>query len=434
MWRKNNGQISRMICALAGLPLTFVALYILLSGLGIPTAARLLLYGVVPLAIGLLFLAAAFTSRDMRLTFLSLVLPAGFGILAAETYLAFNPEHVRYSFRGEMPQILADDRAKESLPFTCGSSFVPDGLALSDGQRVIPLGGISGAFLGREEGDANRPRFSDAFGFNNPFKEWPQGNVELVTIGDSFTFGADVFPGHNFVDLLRKQVPDLVNLGCGGNGPLLELAALSEYGPKLKPRRVLWVYYEENDLPKDIVDERASSILKAYLDGKSQNLIERRNEMESALRFFLEEEMRKKDINSNSRARFPKLSDLILLRSLRSSLGLINGFSPESLELLGKTLRQAKTVVGGWGGELVFVYLPGPTRYTNPLARWDADGFKSLVFKEVASVGLARIDVDHDFRRVENPLGLFRGHYNEDGYLRVARTISEALKLESTTK
>ena len=39
----------------------------------------------------------------------------------------------------------------------------------------------------------------------------------------------------------------MINLGKGGNGPILEYAALKEYGEPLRPRIVLWFYFE-NDL------------------------------------------------------------------------------------------------------------------------------------------------------------------------------------------
>lgn len=43
-------------------------------------------------------------------------------------------------------------------------------------------------------------------------------------------------------------MPRTLNLGMGGIGPLHELAILKEYGSVVRPKVVLWVYYEGNDL------------------------------------------------------------------------------------------------------------------------------------------------------------------------------------------
>jgi hypothetical protein len=55
----------------------------------------------------------------------------------------------------------------------------------------------------------------------------------------------------------------VLNLGQAGNGPLIEYATLREYlTPNVK--KVLWLYYEGNDL-KELKAELDNKILNKYL-------------------------------------------------------------------------------------------------------------------------------------------------------------------------
>ena len=125
-------------------------------------------------------------------------------------------------------------------------------LAGADGSPLLPLGGLSDNLLFTLDGSDVLMRRSDKYGFNNPTDHWGRAGVEVMAVGVSFTFGADVPFRRSFMDLLRNEVGPTVNFGCGGNGPLSELAALIEYGTILRPKTLIWAYFEGNDLTKDI--------------------------------------------------------------------------------------------------------------------------------------------------------------------------------------
>jgi len=117
---------------------------------------------------------------------------------------------------------------------------------------------------------------SDRYGFNNPDSEWDAEQVEWLLTGDSFTEGVAVNPGEDVagqIRLITKQ--PTINVGRGGNGPLIELAELREYAELVKPKKVLWLYFEGNDL-KELQREKFNPLLMQYMeDGFSQNLINR---------------------------------------------------------------------------------------------------------------------------------------------------------------
>ncbi|MEK6803053.1 MAG: hypothetical protein AABZ34_10330 [Nitrospirota bacterium] len=130
---------------------------------------------------------------------------------------------------------------------------------------------------------------SDEHGFHNPRGIWDRRPAELLALGDSYTHGVCVPSDKGFVAIIRAQHPDTVNLGVNSHGPLTSLAALKESGPILKPKLVLWFYYEGNDLRDLDGWEKNSPLLMKYVASSfSQHLFERQPEIDRALRDYLD--------------------------------------------------------------------------------------------------------------------------------------------------
>ena len=90
---------------------------------------------------------------------------------------------------------------------------------------------------------------SDRYGFNNPDSEWDAPQTEWVLTGDSYAYGHAVQNGEDIAGQIRSITQEnVINLGMGGNGPLIELAALKEYAESRKPKIVLWVYFENDPI------------------------------------------------------------------------------------------------------------------------------------------------------------------------------------------
>ena len=110
-----------------------------------------------------------------------------------------------------------------------------------------------------------------------------------MPLGDSFTIGACVHSDKNFVALIREHYPDTLNLGMLGEGPLTMLAALKEYLPILKPKVVLWFFFEENDFI-ELLQESKTPLLTNYLeDGFKQDLFNRQADIDQALSMHIEQ-------------------------------------------------------------------------------------------------------------------------------------------------
>jgi lysophospholipase L1-like esterase len=302
---------------------------------------------------------------------------------------------------------------------------------------LLPLAGISNkTTVGGNENGKRMIYLSDRYGFNNPDSEWDSGEVDWLLIGDSFTHSAAVQPGQEIAGQLRSITGNsTINLGIGGNGPLIEYAGLVEYGKALKPAQVLWVYCEGNDLKGDLQREKKSPLLMQYMqDGFSQKLINRQLEVDSTLEKYII----LAQAQAQEQVRLYK-TKWIRLYAIRAMLGF--DFGDTDIDpLFAEILTKAKAEVDGWKGKLYFVYLPQYERYSNKGVTHDDFRRKSEVIEVVKGLGIPVVDIHQEvFANHPDPFALFPlrlpGHYNADGYSEVAKAIEISVnKYEQSNK
>lgn len=281
---------------------------------------------------------------------------------------------------------------------------------------------------------------SDEHGFHNPPGLWMKGKADIVALGDSYAHGACVPSDQGFVSVIRSHYPATINLGVNGNGPLAMLATLKEYASFLKPRIVLWFYYEGNDIRDLDGREKYSPLLREYLaQSFTQNLIFRQDEVDHALTKYLERTMESRGTSFNAEE-FIKLYHLrgSILSAIKRRQGreglqiellehLERDGAPsakEDLELFKAVLREASHTVLSWGGQMYFVYLPTWERYRLPeLASKDREN----VLDMVSGLAIPTVDIHGPFARHPDPLSLFPSrryaHYNAAGHQLVAEHV-----------
>jgi hypothetical protein len=301
--------------------------------------------------------------------------------------------------------------------------------------EVLPLAGIARktTVFCNESGDYAIYE-SDEHGFHNPQGMWQAGRMDIVAVGDSFTMGACVPSDKNFVALIRRRWPATLNLGRYGSGPLLELAILREYVQFLKPRIVLWCYFEGNDL-QDLRREKDSPLLMRYVESDfTQGLLARQAEIDQALTAYVH--MVKDDRRPSGMSRLQhRVRNVLMLTRLRRQLGKAaqRRVSQAEMDLLRTILLEARASVGAWGGRLYFVYLPDWPRYARP-AMTDKD--REGVLTIVKSLKLPVIDIHYAFQAQDDPLALFPfrqrlKHYTEVGNQLVAEEVLRSISLGS---
>jgi hypothetical protein len=323
-----------------------------------------------------------------------------------------------------------------------------------DGVQTLPFGGVSGkrTVFCNENGywaiyDA------DEHGFNNPKGIWGTAPLDVVILGDSYSQGACVPPDKITAAYVRKRFPKTLTLGMCANGPLMELANLKELVVDLKPKIVLWVYFN-NDI-SDMDVEVQSPLLMRYLDedGFRQNLGAKQAALDKVLDVYLD------DVGSRSpawpsglasvgltRASTPLFFQDLVMREEHSSwsgtlrldwvssaitsrlLSTDYFAQPPRWDLFRKVLAKAKSTVSGWGGKTYFVYLPDSFFLEFRGKREDPK--RAGVLEAAKAAGMSIIDVHEEFLKLPNPESFkshYVAHYNEKGFALVGNIIVEAL-------
>ena len=260
---------------------------------------------------------------------------------------------------------------------------------------------------------------SDRYGFNNPNTEWDKKEIEYFLVGDSYTHGACVNRPNDIGSVLRNlSNKSVLNLGISGNGPLIEYATLREYLDK-NVKKVLWIYYEGNDLI-DLASEKKNDILINYLKDLNftQNLKTKQNYIDSVISRWINEKKRTGNI-----IKFIKIQNTRYL--IHSALTP----TPTVTSEFKKILQLTKELTNENNSKLYFVYLPEYIRY----AKYYDNTSYNLVKNIVTELKIPFIDIHKEvFEKEQNPLILFPfelyGHYNVEGYKKVAETIYKFVK------
>ena len=268
---------------------------------------------------------------------------------------------------------------------------------------------------------------SDRYGFNNPDDSWDSNEIEYFLIGDSFTHGACVDEPNDIGSVLRNlSKKSVLNLGYSGNGPLIEFATLREYLSS-NVKKVLWIYYEGNDL-SGLHIEMTNKILMSYFNDKSftQNLKLKQKEIDYLGVNFINEEKNKKKQSKREKIIFS--SELINFIKIANLRVLIHP-PPQLTKSLKKILKLAKELVNENNSKLYFIYLPEYARYKN---NYDNTNYY-LIKKIVNQLDIPFIDIPIEvFEKEKNPLILFPfemyGHYTVEGYKKVSEIIYKFTK------
>lgn len=265
---------------------------------------------------------------------------------------------------------------------------------------------------------------SDRYGFNNPDYEWDSEEIEYLLIGDSFAHGACINRPNDIASVLRiLSKKSVLNLGYGGNGPLIEYATLREYyRPNVK--KVLWFYLEGND-QKNLEDEKGNKILDRYLNNTSftQNLKFKQKKINALAKNILDEKI--KEHKEKERLKY-KLIKFLKLSSLRGDYA---PFKPKPPPEFKKILELTKRLTKKNNSELYFIYLPELSRYRT---KYDNTNY-NLIKKIVSEVGIPFINIHEEiFQKEKSPLNLFPykvgRHYNVDGYKKVSEIVYKISK------
>lgn len=401
---------------------------------------------VVAVILFFVFIAGVFLRSELRVQLLLVVVSTLFSLYLCQGvfYLATSgnaraklalSQGVAYDARSKARFIEETHKGGEAVAPAATPTFWVDSEGfVSNEKPIFPLAGLSGRHQVMCNEDGRWIKFrSDRHGFNNPDEIWGNQN-KVVLIGDSFVHGVCVDRNEDMAGSMRALGWATANLGVTGNGSLLELATLREYGKKLKPKLVFWFYYEENDI-RDLRHESASKTLARYLrdDSFRQDLTSRQAEIDPAIENFI------------ATSRSPATRGLRQVQWALSFLQmgffgdwLFNSSNPltrnrlfdakeygPELRLLEEILKKARQDTESWGGKIVFVYLPRWSRYAH--GESDESNLRLHVHAAANKAGLPVFDFHNTLSTQADPLGYFPfrldGHYTPAGNALLAREL-----------
>jgi len=354
---------------------------------------------------------------------------------------------IEYDYRG-IPKVISDlrDQGRDAV------AHIAPNFMIATGSALFPLGGVSDktVVMCNESGKFSVYP-SDEHGFNNPKGLYDSGGQALV-IGDSFANGACVQPGEDIASRLREHGLPALTLGMWGNGPLVELATLAEYGRSLRPAKIFWLYYE-NDM-EDLANEEREPILQHYLEpGFSQNLLHRQPEIDALLLAEIDKQYRERTAETlktlpihaperaeslasraNELVNSPIIKDSVSIASLHDLIlfgrsVFFNPFSGAALGRFRRVMDTAKTLAASWGGQLTFVFLPEFSRYQPVpwIHKLYLKRSKEQILGVASRLGFQVVDIDRVFQAQADPVSLFpmrmMGHYTPEGYALVAQVL-----------
>ena len=289
---------------------------------------------------------------------------------------------------------------------------------------------------------------SDRYGFRNEDSVWDLKRHDIVAVGDSFIQGNCVPIG--IVGHMRKVHSNTISLGSQGAGPLNMLGTMAEYLPRLKPRHILWFYFEGNDMSDLRTEIRRKSLLKYLEPNHRFDIPFLKKEIDKKLS-VIHESMLAKRLKENRLNRVKThvlplkgLFDVLLLRNLRRALNLnflgldrSEGYFPpkgkiaeHEFKIFEAALRRAKILSTQHSAKIHFVYLPElwPISYRT----MDKQSTRQRVISIANQAGIPIIDLHPQMSKMKLS-DLFEtgyGHFNDDGAKIVADLVLHALNKE----
>jgi len=393
----------------------------------------------LPAAIAVALLAALRTSRRAQLLIVLATAPVALVVIPLELFLGSTSHRLdrAYERAAQVPVLRVAGLNVFPILAPWDLTYGHRVLRTSDGP-ALPLTGMSNQPTALcQLGGLELVFQSDSFGFRNRVRPVAESVTNVALVGDSFAHGYCVEDSASMAGRISSAFGSVENLGVTGAGPLWELGVIREYASRLRPRVIVWAFYEGNDL--EGIDVEKTGFAANYLDRAfSQRLADRKRTIEAAVQSRLDSIAASFDQGPAERFR-----QLILFRATRARLALSvrpretavapSGSPIESdIPLLEKIVKVAKDEAAGWGGQILFVYLPDRDRYTAALRNtpeFSMPGHHSAharVVSKIASLGVDVLDIVPVLAGQPAPLALFDEggvHYNGRGYKLVADSI-----------
>ena len=295
---------------------------------------------------------------------------------------------------------------------------------------LLPLSGLSKTLIVdcNESGTFSTFK-SDRYGFNNLDSIYEKKGKKVILIGDSFVQGQCVNQKNTIAYKLNEKGYNTISLGLAGNGPLLELAILKEYGLKLNPSKIIWFFFE-NDI-RDLEKNSKSEILKMYMHSDyTQENIKRQKEIDVFWKKYEKKKIKEKKVKKKNilkkieRAIFLKSYKDFVFDSFEKEYIEYKNINTKNIEEFIKIINLSKKISEETDAKFYFVYLPfyKSILYKEPES-------KKEILNKIKKLNINYFDFQEELKKFKDPLNFFplkiEGHYTDKGYELIAEKIVE---------
>jgi hypothetical protein len=285
----------------------------------------------------------------------------------------------------------------------------------------------------------------DSNGFRNA-RDLKQ--ADIAVLGDSFIMGAKVTNDQLMTEILsRLQGRAVINLAQPGYGPQQELITLKRYALPVRPRFVVWAFFEGNDLEDFVRYEEVKATWST--DAESFHAFRHRsfisNAVSTAYRLF----------NPKPRKPAPPIAGTVQsldgkARSIYFDYpGLaLSADDEKALERIGSALREAGENCVRHGARLIVVFVPTKFRVYGAISTpgsesiWNSwvlndlpDRLRQIVNKIPSSSSFLDLTPSFQERAPNGELLYYAddSHWSPEGHELAARTIDEFIRRTGQT-
>ena len=297
-----------------------------------------------------------------------------------------------------------------------------------------------------EEGKYNLD-VSDKFGFKNSNDIYNK-KINTILLGDSFAEGDCQNIENDIAGNLIKKGHNTANFGVVGTSALVALGIIREFGQELKPNNIVYMYAEENDL-NGLNWSKNDKHLISYLDKNYKvNYLNKYDEVKKFLELSSSETIsflksgkqnKKQNIKSNIDILKDNLIDIIELKKIKNIVRykiLRKTRIDVDLDLFFSVINQMNEDSKILNSNFIFVYTPSAERYFSlpeyaNLKEKEQIKLKDKILEGVKKMNITTVDLTEYFDKAENVKQYFSmdyiGHFDSDGYKKVAEIISQKL-------
>ena len=304
---------------------------------------------------------------------------------------------------------------------------------LVDKYKILPLAGYPNVItiFNNEFGYYEHYK-SDRYGFNNNDYLWENEDYKFVFVGDSFVHGAGIKNENNLAGIFKKKTKiEVLNLGIGGNGPLLEYATLLEYLDFNKVKNLIWFYYSGNDLQNLSAELKTKYLLNYLVDGFSQNLIKNQNKINNFILEYVETKIQNTEQKKENKNLFVNSLKFSQIKKMISNSSYFTKSEVyEFINIINKINEKCKKK----DIDFYFVHLPTYETIVNGVVNKSNLTNKQIIFKFLETKNIPFIDIKNEMLKQNlnpknyYPFGL-HGHFNKLGNEIIINSLIKEFKL-----